>query len=206
MNVLTKHRLLSMTNIGLLVIAVLGLNPDVAYAEEFSDDSIIASSTPTGVAEVIQMDLPGVERVIFYPTENGYDDLISGFGYRVKACDACSSNHHGADFAPGYGEKVRAVSYGKISFIGWEPGLGYVVKIKHNADYGLPGVETLYAHLKANSELVRVGEFVSPEQPIAKVGQTGVATVPHLHFEVHLNGMYLNPVDWLEKYDAKKPN
>ena len=69
---------------------------------------------------------------------------------------------------------------------------GYYVRIDHGN-----GLQTLYAHCLAGSLMVKSGEKVYAGQPIARVGMTGYATGPHLHFEVRLNGNRVNPSPYL---------
>ncbi len=103
-----------------------------------------------------------------------------------------SAYHRGLDIAPPYGTPVRAAAAGVVvqASAGWNGGYGTVVVIDHGN-----GFRTLYAHLSRLD--VSVGEAVEQGQVIGAVGRTGIATGPHLHFEVHRGGVPINPLSVL---------
>ena len=103
-----------------------------------------------------------------------------GFGPRG------SRFHTGLDLLAGYGTPVRAAGAGVVSFAGWLDGYGQLVVVQH-----VLGVSTFYAHL--SRILVRSGQRVAAGQTLGRVGMTGHATGPHLHFEVRLRGAALDP-------------
>lgn len=109
--------------------------------------------------------------------------LTSPFGPRKNAF------HHGIDIAGDKGEIIRATQDGKVTFTGWKPVYGKTVIVEHDH-----GVRTLYAH--ASEILVREGDEVEKGQGIARVGATGVATGPHLHLEVHVELVPVNPITY----------
>ncbi|MDF1536775.1 MAG: LysM peptidoglycan-binding domain-containing M23 family metallopeptidase [bacterium] len=100
-------------------------------------------------------------------------------------------DHQGIDLAAATGTPVKAAAEGKVAYSGdGMKGYGKVVVIKHASE-----LSTVYAH---NSKLlVRMGERVEQGQVIARVGQTGWATGPHLHFEVRRRGVPEDPMDFL---------
>lgn len=115
---------------------------------------------------------------------SGYNS--SGYGYRLHPILNTVRFHYGTDFAANSGENVLAFAEGTVSFAGYNESYGWHVKIDHG-----DGWETLYAHC---SKLYAVqGQKVSPGDRIALVGSTGLATGPHLHFELTRDGKYLNP-------------
>ncbi|TPW19049.1 MAG: metalloendopeptidase-like membrane protein [Elusimicrobia bacterium] len=93
--------------------------------------------------------------------------------------------HHGIDYAAGRGTPVVTVGSGRVVFAGRKGGYGNVVEVKHPADY-----LTRYGHL--NSISVRAGANVRQGQLIGTVGSTGLATGPHLHFEITQRGGWIN--------------
>jgi murein DD-endopeptidase MepM/ murein hydrolase activator NlpD len=98
--------------------------------------------------------------------------------------------HQGIDIGVPSGTSVKAFASGKVVFSGWEGGYGYLVRINHGN-----GLETYYAH---NSKLlVKVGQTVEAGSVIAKSGNTGNSTGPHVHFEVRKNGAAVNPFSYL---------
>lgn len=110
----------------------------------------------------------------------------SGFGYRVHPISGDVKFHYGTDFAAWTGTEIRSFANGTVAVAGEDGGYGKYLIIDHGS-----GCQTLYAHCSAL--LVSCGEIVSAGQTIAKVGETGQVTGPHLHFELQQDGVYLNP-------------
>ena len=117
--------------------------------------------------------------------------LTSSFGYRVHPKRKKKHFHSGVDLAAKSGTPIACALSGKVVFAGWKNGYGYVVMVDHGKGY-----ETLYAHCSKLS--VSIGQTVNTGKIIAYVGRTGVATGPHLHFEVRKNGIYQNPLKYLK--------
>lgn len=117
--------------------------------------------------------------------------VTSGFGYRKNPFGRGREFHNGIDIAAPTGTAVKAAGKGKVVFAGWRAGYGRTVIIDHG--YGL---KSLYAH--NSSLLVKNGQWVEPNQVIAKVGSTGRSTGPHLHFTVELKGKPVNPYNYLK--------
>jgi murein DD-endopeptidase MepM/ murein hydrolase activator NlpD len=116
--------------------------------------------------------------------------IASWFGVRVHPVLKTVKHHEGLDLVASYGTKVRAAADGTVSFAGWDGGYGYLVKINHGYGY-----ETRYGH---NSKiLVSVGQVVKKGQVITISGSSGLATGPHLHYEVRINGQPVNPAPFL---------
>ena len=97
--------------------------------------------------------------------------------------------HKGVDYAARTGTPVKSTSNGKIIFRGRKGGYGRVVIIQHGKSYS-----TLYAHLSKFRKGQRVGNHVKQGQIIGYVGQSGLATGPHLHYEFRINGVHKNPL------------
>jgi murein DD-endopeptidase MepM/ murein hydrolase activator NlpD len=97
--------------------------------------------------------------------------------------------HKGVDFAAPRGTPVRAVASGKVTFAGRQSGYGNIVCIDHPGPY-----DTAYAHLERIEKELDQGDRVERGQIIGYVGSTGLATGPHLHFELHKDGEYINPL------------
>lgn len=110
----------------------------------------------------------------------------SGFGYRLHPIQGIVKFHYGTDFAADQSEAIAAFADGTVLLADECDSYGKYVIIKHDN-----GCETLYAH--CSELLVSSGEEVSLGQTIARVGSTGLATGPHLHFELKLDNIYLNP-------------
>ncbi len=111
----------------------------------------------------------------------------SGFGMRLHPILGYTKMHTGVDFAAAKGTPVLAAGDGKVTRAGWYGGYGNCVEITHTSGY-----KTLYGHLSRIN--VKCGAIVGQRQTIGAVGQTGMATGPHLHFEVLLNNKHINPM------------
>jgi len=110
--------------------------------------------------------------------------VVSGFGMRWGRM------HEGIDIGCAYGTPNRAAASGTIIYAGWLGGYGNLVVVDHGN-----GLSTAYAH--ASSILVSVGQSVSQGQTVSLVGSTGHSTGPHLHFEVRVNGVAVDPLPYL---------
>jgi murein DD-endopeptidase MepM/ murein hydrolase activator NlpD len=113
--------------------------------------------------------------------------ITSGYGWRRDPFTKRRDFHTGIDIKGPTGRIIRASKAGRVVYSGWMGGYGRVVVIDHGKDYS-----TLYAH--CSSLLVRKGQRVSAGQAIGKVGSSGRATGPHLHFEVRYRNKPMNPL------------
>lgn len=137
---------------------------------------------------------PSPSSALTWPVRSGY--ITSRYGYRIHPIRKVRQFHSGVDLAGKRGSPVLAVADGKVIFSGWRNGYGRVVDLRH-AD----GTMTRYAHNDAN--LVEVGDRVRRGQRIANIGSSGMATGPHLHFEVQRDGKTLDPLKYLAS--AQRP-
>lgn len=97
--------------------------------------------------------------------------------------------HRGVDFAAKEGTPVWSIGQGKVSFVGNRGGYGKTIIIKHDNKN-----KTLYAHLSDFAKDLKVGQTVTAKQIIGYVGQSGLATAPHLHFEFHVDNIAIDPL------------
>ncbi|HPR23632.1 MAG TPA: peptidoglycan DD-metalloendopeptidase family protein [Bacillota bacterium] len=116
------------------------------------------------------------------PCPAGY--VSSGFGYRWGRL------HRGVDLACSSGNSIYAADGGTVVSAGYRNSYGNVVEINHRN-----GVVTRYAH--CSSILVHAGQKVYEGKLIARVGSTGNSTGPHLHFEMQINGRFVNPLKYI---------
>lgn len=116
--------------------------------------------------------------------------VSSEFGTRVSPFTNQKEFHQGLDISTRKGTPILAPADGMVSEVGSNYGYGKIIALKHG--YGL---KTRYAHL--DKILVKNGEHVKRGQTIALVGSTGRTTGPHLHYEVHLNGVPVNPLRYI---------
>lgn len=117
--------------------------------------------------------------------------LTSGFGLREHPIDGETKPHEGIDLAADIGTEVLAFADGTVDYIGESPAYGMYLQLRHGN-----GVTTFYAHC---SELcVQKGEKVNMGDVVAKVGDTGNTTGPHLHFEMKRDGEFLDPQPYID--------
>lgn len=121
--------------------------------------------------------------------------ISSGFGTRVAPCRYCSSYHRGVDFVPGNGSPTYAMADGVVTQSEFSGGYGQHVYIEHRING--QNMMTVYAHLQRNSSPLRVGDTIQAGEFIGLVGNTGTSTGPHLHFEVRVDGVYIDPFAFL---------
>lgn len=125
-----------------------------------------------------------------WPTNDPRRRINSHFGIRRDPFTKQSRTHSGVDITSSYGSPVLATADGMVIFSGYQQYLGHLVKIDHGN-----GTQTWYGHL--SKRLVDKGEVVQRGTPIGKVGSTGRATGPHLHYEVHVNGARVDPRNYI---------
>ena len=94
--------------------------------------------------------------------------------------------HTGIDYGAPTGTPIFATANGRVTFAGWKGGYGKLIIVKHPNGY-----QTYYGH--CSRLLKRRGQLVEQGEVVARVGQTGVATGPHVHYEVRVNGTPMNP-------------
>jgi len=121
--------------------------------------------------------------------------ISSGFGNRIAPCRYCSSYHRGVDFVPGRGAPTYAMADGVVIQSEFSGGYGQHVYIRHQING--QSVMTVYAHLQQDSSPLRVGDEVSVGDFVGLVGSTGTSTGPHLHFEVRIDDVYVDPFAFL---------
>ncbi|MEI6578434.1 MAG: peptidoglycan DD-metalloendopeptidase family protein [Eubacteriales bacterium] len=153
------------------------------------------------ISEKIQV---GIKSTMVFSHSGSYNVSVSreGFVWPVPSCHSISSYygyrwgrfHYAVDIAGSgtNGKLVVASKDGTVEFTGWESGGGNTIIINHGG-----GVKTKYCHLLSGSTSVGRGQYVSAGQAIARVGSTGNATGPHLHFEVIVNGYRSNPLSYV---------
>ncbi len=114
---------------------------------------------------------------------------LSGFGYRIHPVYKVKKFHAGLDFPARVGTAIQATGDGVVVDAGWHSGYGNCIKISHGYGY-----ETLYGHM--NKIFVHQGEKIQKGHKIGEVGDTGLSTAPHLHYEVHYKGNPINPINF----------
>ena len=140
------------------------------------------------------------------PDNVSMEQCILGFDYCVPVCGVISSNfgyrehpiegeekfHYGIDLAADTGTEIHCFANGTVTAVGESSSYGKYLIVSHSGGYS-----TLYAH--CSKVVVTSGSKVKEGQKIAEVGETGLATGPHLHFELHKGALYLNPVYYVQQ-------
>lgn len=120
----------------------------------------------------------------------GYTRITSEFGMRTHPITGVYKLHTGTDIGAPLGTPFIAANDGVVVKAGLNNAYGNMVMINHGG-----GVSTLYAH--GSEILVQVGQEVKRGEEVLKVGSTGYSTGPHAHFEVRINGQYVNPIPYI---------
>ena len=122
------------------------------------------------------------------PTQGWLSSAFSSM--RVHPILHMARPHEGIDVSAPMGSPIEAPAAGVVTDAGWETGYGNTITIDHGF-----GIVTKFAH--ASKLLVKTGQRVSRGQRIALVGNSGLATGPHLHYEVHVNGRPVDPLKYV---------
>ncbi|QMV00624.1 peptidoglycan DD-metalloendopeptidase family protein [Devosia sp. D6-9] len=125
----------------------------------------------------------------------------SSFGWRVHPIFRKSILHTGVDLASKSGTPIYAAGDGVVEKAGWTNGYGKYVMIKH-----VNGFETGYGHMSRIADTTQPGTYVRQGQIIGYVGSTGNSTGPHLHFEILINGNFVDPLSVKLPRDKSLPS
>jgi murein DD-endopeptidase MepM/ murein hydrolase activator NlpD len=175
---------------------------DEGIATTEKNDVLFASLTVGGETKKYYRFQTPDDSVIDYYDETGksakkflvrkpVNDAImrSGFGSRRHPILGYVKMHTGVDWATAYGTPIFASGNGVVEVAGLEGGYGKYVKLKHNNGY-----ETAYGHMSAFAKGLEVGKRVRQGQLIGFVGSTGQSTGPHVHYEILVNGRFVDPM------------
>jgi murein DD-endopeptidase MepM/ murein hydrolase activator NlpD len=149
------------------------------YRFQTPDDSVVDYYDETGKS--------AKKFLVRKPVNNAI--MRSGFGSRRHPILGYVKMHTGVDWATAYGTPIFASGNGVVETAGWEGGYGKYVKLKHNNGY-----ETAYGHMSAFAKGLEVGKRVRQGQVIGFVGSTGQSTGAHVHYEILVNGRFVDPM------------
>ena len=131
------------------------------------------------------------------PSTSGFISPLPGgayvtcaYGWRIHPIWGDKRFHSGVDLGASQGTPIYAIAAGTVTTATYGDANGYYVSISHGNGYG-----SVYCHM--TNYTVSVGDSVSQGQVIGYVGSTGWSTGPHLHFEIHVNGSTVNPMDYI---------
>ncbi len=116
--------------------------------------------------------------------------FTSTFGYRLDPFTSKPTMHNGVDLAAAPGTPVYVPGDGVVSYVGYEIGYGKIISVDHGY-----GVVTRYAH--TSQVFVQLGQKVKRRDVIAAVGSTGRSSGPHLHYEVRIHGVPVDPMNYI---------
>ena len=165
--------------------------PGLLYAEVAASGGLarLYRFQPGGAGAVEFLDgKTGPSRALLLRTPVDGARITSSFGPRLHPILGFTRMHQGIDFGAGAGAPVFAAGDGVVEEANWSGGYGRWLKIRH-----AQGVETGYAHLSAWAPGIAPGASVRQGQVVAFVGATGLATGPHLHYEVFTHGRRIDP-------------
>lgn len=129
-----------------------------------------------------------------FPTAVSISD---GFGYRVSPCAGCSSNHQGTDFTPGAGAPIYAIADGVVTtHEDGNGGFGNYVVLTHRLNGKT--ITSTYAHMQRGSSPIEAGTTVKVGDFLGLVGDTGASVGAHLHLEIAISGVKVDPFAWLK--------
>ncbi|CAN5396667.1 M23 family metallopeptidase [soil metagenome] len=149
------------------------------YRFQTPDDSVVDYYDETGKS--------AKKFLVRKPVNNAI--MRSGFGSRRHPILGYVKMHTGVDWAAPYGTPIFASGNGVVEVAGWEGGYGKFVKLKHNNGY-----ETAYGHMSAFAKGLEPGKRVRQGQVIGFVGSTGQSTGAHVHYEILVNGRFVDPM------------
>jgi murein DD-endopeptidase MepM/ murein hydrolase activator NlpD len=149
------------------------------YRFQTTDDSVVDFYDETGKS--------AKKFLVRKPVNNAI--MRSGFGGRRHPILGYVKMHTGVDWATPYGTPIFASGNGVIEKVGWEGGYGKYIRIKHNNGY-----ETAYGHMSAFAKGSEPGKRVRQGQVIGFVGSTGLSTGAHVHYEILVNGRFVDPM------------
>ena len=181
---------------------VLYAGEDETPAADSRNDVLFASLTVGGEAKKFYRFQSPDDGIVDYYDESGKsakkflvrkpvaDGIMrSGFGIRRHPILGYTKMHTGVDWAGPTGTPVYASGNGTIEKAGWESGYGKYIRIRHTNGY-----ETAYGHMSAFARGMEEGQHVRQGQVIGFMGSTGLSTGSHLHYEILVNGRFVDPM------------
>lgn len=166
------------------------LQKDQASLEELEDELLNEADSLTAVIKNLQLAKTYVGGEMMWPVP-GQFTITSLFGNRLHPISKTYKMHTGIDISSPRNSNVVAAQSGTVIYSGWYSGYGKVIILDHGGGY-----TTLYGH---NDDLIgKVGQKVNKGDLIAKSGNTGYSTGPHCHFEVRVNGEYVDPLKYVK--------
>lgn len=181
----------------LLIIGVLLNLPASGQPNDFTNrksemetctEKVYSAKEFRRIADSLQVSISELsDYPVIFPVKSPY--ISSGYGKRKHPVYKVQKFHTGIDFAEVKDTPVYAAGNGIVIRKGYDRGYGVFIEIKHTG-----GFHSFYAHL--GKALVDIGDSVKMGKHIAYVGNTGVSTGSHLHYEIRKGNYFLNPIGW----------
>lgn len=175
-------------------------NGDQRFKSLFSSWTALERTSPTlgSGTDVAAFSSPITQKAISVPSRMPLEgaQLTSGFGMRTHPVLGGRRAHAGIDLAAPTGTPVYATADGIVGRADWYSSYGLYISINHGAS-----METRYAHLSRLA--VAAGDNVKKGDLIGYVGSTGRSTGPHLHYEVRVDGLAVNPIPYMVESEAQ---
>lgn len=169
-------------------------NPSVKdLRQEMSDMGQKIASLQVRTSQVYQLNQDKIKFLEATPNTMPVDGWItSGFGFRTNPYSGIYKMHYGIDVASPVGTNIYAPADGKVIQAEYEGGFGNKVVLEHGY-----GVTTVFGH--ASQIFVKAGDVIKKGEVLAAVGSTGSSTGPHVHYEVHVDGIPTDPLNYIIK-------
>ena len=181
---------------------VLYAGEDETPVADSRNDVLFAALTVSGEAKKFYRFQSPDDGIVDYYDENGKSAkkflvrkpvmagiMRSGFGIRRHPILGYTKMHTGVDWAAPTGTPIYAAGNGTVEKEGWESGYGKYIRVRHTNGY-----ETAYGHMSAFARGIEEGKRVRQGQVIGFIGSTGLSTGSHLHYEILVNGRFVDPM------------
>ena len=183
-----------------LVFGLFTVRPAFSFVQDCSEEACAIPSSSQFFLDDAN-DIPFIDDELSpIPTSGQFwpvDGIITGHYGKWRGGRHRGHVHAGVDIAAAIGTPILAPISGMVAFVGRKGGYGNTLIVDHGN-----GIATLYAH--TSEILVSEGDEIKKGQLIAKVGNSGRSSGPHLHYEVRMEGAPVNPLAWTEKLQTKK--
>ena len=165
--------------------------------QELHDNIGLNQNQKQNIRAILKKCTPNIRKMVLQNIPHGYPSstrrITSSFGYRIHPIFHEERFHHGIDFGGKEGTPIRATCDGIVEFAGYSKGgYGNLVLLQHNY-----GFKTLYGHMLQNLR-VQKGDFVKKGQIIGYLGNSGLSTGPHLHYEIKYLRSFVDPKYFLK--------
>ena len=161
-----------------------------AFLAQLTQDTKLEKARQEELFQMVKANQGILEAIPSMLPANGW--VSSGFGPRLSQFTGREEEHLGVDISCLAGTPVLAPAPGKVIYAGWDESYGWTVILSHGF-----GLTTRYSHMKSQAVKMKTGQMMARGEQIGEVGTTGRTTGPHLHYEVRLSGVPVNPMRYI---------